>query len=157
MRISDWSSDVCPSDLAEPGLERVEGEPLRAPGRLANLAHVGHVQVDQVAEGRRLGLAALQGRLAKIDPALSRGGPPAPVLAPQEGLARVRLFASDLHPPVARLEPVKEALSGGVTFDRTGGRGETRGEFRSHRGSTAPINITNRTEKQTAEPQSPNP
>src|SRR3546814_3352962 len=90
MRISDWSSDVCPSDLAEPGLERVEGEPLRAPGRLANLAHVGHVQVDQVAEGRRLGLAALQGRLAKIDPALSRGGPPAPVLAPQEGLARVR-------------------------------------------------------------------
>src|SRR3546814_3108913 len=65
------------------------------------------MQVDQVAEGRRLGLAALQGRLAKIDPALSRGGPPAPVLAPQEGLARVRLFASDLHPPVARLEPGK--------------------------------------------------
>src|SRR3546814_2889452 len=105
MRISDWSSDVCSSDL--PGLERWEGDRLRAPGRLANLAHVGHVQVDQVAEGRRLGLAALQGRLAKIDPALSRGGPPAPVLAPQEGLARVRLFASDLHPPVARLEPGK--------------------------------------------------
>src|SRR3546814_9226312 len=102
-----FAGQVLELDLAEPGLERVEGEPLRAPGRLANLAHVGHVQVDQVAEGRRLGLAALQGRLAKIDPALSRGGPPAPVLRSEEGLARVRLFASDLHPPVARLEPGK--------------------------------------------------
>src|SRR3546814_18729252 len=105
MRISDWSSDVCPSDLAEPGLERVEGEPLRAPGRLANLAHVGHVQVDQVAEGRRLGLAALQGRLAKIDPALSRGGPPAPALAPQDGHARVPMLTSALTPPRARIAP----------------------------------------------------
>src|SRR3546814_5844768 len=71
MRISDWSSDVCSSDLAHPGVgaqpqqvadreaqfgtvERVEMEAAHAPG-IELTAHLGgHRRGDELARGRMI-------------------------------------------------------------------------------------------------------
>src|SRR3546814_20842832 len=63
-------------------------------------------------------------------------------LAPQEGLARVRLFASDLHPPVARLEPGKGGHFVCATCAASRRRGANRGEIQCTRECTRPIHVT---------------
>src|SRR3546814_3488053 len=52
MRISDWSSDVCSSDLA--GHRRFAAQPQQRPRRLAHRAHrVRHAEGDRLVHGRR--------------------------------------------------------------------------------------------------------
>lgn len=75
---------------------------LGATWRLADLAHVVDVQIHQVAEGGGVGSRGFARGLAQIDPALGRNGPLPRVLVAKEGLADIRLFASDLNPLVAR-------------------------------------------------------
>src|SRR3546814_1956744 len=68
MRISDWSSDVCSSDLGRPGLA---GVPRQAGGRRARHAAQPRLQVEP--DARCLGAAVVGGR-ALLRPADRPGG-----------------------------------------------------------------------------------
>lgn len=58
-------------------------------------AHVLHMQVDQVCEGGGIDHRRFAQRLAQIDTAFGPNRPLPCVLVAQEGLAGLRLFASD--------------------------------------------------------------
>lgn len=84
--------------LPQIALERCERDDLAASGRFPYLAHIGYMEVDEVAKG----LEAGDGRLVRcqplIDPGLRLPGPAMGVVAAKERLARVAALSSDLDP-----------------------------------------------------------
>lgn len=91
-------------DLAQLGLQGIEGKLLGSPRRLAHVTHVLHVQVDQMSEQGGIPGRGLTWRLPQIDPALGGDGPFTGVFVAQEGLAGIGLLASDLNAPMTRFE-----------------------------------------------------
>lgn len=77
------------SDLAQLGLQGIEGKLLGCPRRLAHVAHVLHVQIDQVSEQAGIPGRGLTRHLSQIDPALDGDGPFTGIFVAQEGLAGI--------------------------------------------------------------------
>src|SRR3546814_37881 len=128
MRISDWSSDVCSSDLAEPVLLHHDarqpesvGEGGDLPAELIGLGLRCYGVLDEPGEpvqiapvvladedgGDHAAVAALGGPVGRIPPAARRDQPLAveAQLQPAARLARLDLLAVD-HQPV-RIEPAR--------------------------------------------------
>src|SRR3546814_3319540 len=89
MRISDWSSDVCSSDLVERLLARVRQYPF---GDVLDLDQARHVLPD-LARDRRVGQLGVA-QLARPRPPLARG--PEHALGIRRRLVVVRVLA--VHP-----------------------------------------------------------
>jgi len=78
--------------LAEFALEHGQGRVRRAAGRLADLAHVRDVKVDEVFDRGDASSTRRCRQLAAVDPAFHLGGPAARVLASLEALAYIATF-----------------------------------------------------------------
>ncbi|MBZ9660755.1 hypothetical protein LB523_17010 [Mesorhizobium sp. ESP-6-4] len=89
------------SDVALPQIsfQHRKGRSLGAARGLAYIAHVLDMKVYEFAESFQARYTGLGRRLTAINLALGFGGPAACVVSPQERLAGVATFATDLHTP----------------------------------------------------------
>jgi hypothetical protein len=99
-----FPGQVLEFDLAQFGLQGFEGKLLGTARCFGHLAHVLHMQVDQMSEQGGVPGRRLAQRLPQIDPAFVRDGPFAGIFVTQEGLAGIGLLAPHLDAPMTRFQ-----------------------------------------------------
>ncbi|CDX30751.1 hypothetical protein MPLDJ20_140024 [Mesorhizobium plurifarium] len=85
--------------LSQVSSQQIEGGGLGAARRLAYIAHVVDMEVDEFAECFKARYTRLGRRFTPIDLALGVGRPSPRVVSAQEGLADVATFATNLDAP----------------------------------------------------------
>lgn len=99
-----FPSQVLEFDLAQLGLQGIEGKLLGTARCFTHLAHVLHMQVDQMSEQGGVPGRSLARRLPQIDPALGGDGTFTGIFVAQEGFAGIGLLAPHLDAPMTRFQ-----------------------------------------------------